>query len=356
MTDLYNILNIDKNADQDTIRKAYKKLAPQFHPDKNKEPDAEEKFKQINHAYTILSDPEKKEKYDRFGIENDNQAPQSGGFPGGFPFADLFSNFGFGGNPFGGSPFEVNIGGMHGRSNNVRVTKEDINVKVQLTYEEIYIGCKKTIKIDYKKKCNKCNGSGGVKNKCDTCNGHGRIRTMRQMGPIVLQQEGECNRCNGSGKIVVTKCDICNGNEFINSSKDMIIDIPAGIKANHIIIKENQGHEVDNVKSDLKVHIEELPHTLYKRDGNDLKCRMNISLIEALSGYNKELQLLDGTKTRLTSSEVTQPNTKLNINGGGFPDIENKGNRGKIICSLDIVFPDKLTGEWVEQLINSMNK
>jgi molecular chaperone DnaJ len=349
MTDLYNTLGIDRNADQDTIKKAYRKLAAQFHPDKNKAPDAENKFKEINNAYEVLSDPEKKEKYDQFGVDGLN-----GNMPnmGGFPFADIFGGA-FGGAFGGGFPFEFNF------NNNFRqhqVTKKDISIKIELTYEEIYLGCNKTIKYGYLKKCNECNGNGGETQKCSDCNGNGRIKIVKRMGMMAIQQETTCGKCNGSGKMVINKCVSCNGNKNIESVKEFNIDIPVGIKPEHNIIKQNGGHEIDNVVSDLRINIEEKPHKIYKRDDKNIKCKININLIEALTGYQKEFILLDGSKILYSTKEITKPNSKLRLKGKGFSDINNKNDRGDLLCYITIDFPENLDANWIEELVMKTNR
>jgi molecular chaperone DnaJ len=339
MSDLYNILGVDRNADQDTIRKAYKKLATQMHPDKNKEPDAESKFKEIQNAYSILSDNEKKQRYDQFGMDGVNgEMPNMGGFP----FPDIF-NGAFG----GGFPFEFNF------TNNFRqqTKRKDIHLKIQLTYEEIYTGCNKTLKFQYLKKCNNCNGNGGDTQKCTDCNGNGRVRITKRMGPMEIHQESECRRCNGIGETIIVKCSTCRGNKNVEGIKELNIDIPAGIKSEHTIVKQNGGHEIENVSSDIKINIEEMPHNFYKRDDRNIKCKIHISLIEALSGYEREFTLLDGSKIKYKTREITKPHSKLRLKGSGFSDVNNKNDRGDMLCYITIDFPDKLDANWIETLI-----
>jgi molecular chaperone DnaJ len=344
MTDLYNTLGVDKNADQDTIKKAYRKLAAQYHPDKNKSSDAENKFKEINNAYEILSNLEKRQQYDKFGMEGLN-----GNMPnmGGFPFADIF-----GGAFGGGFPFEFNF------SNNFRqqnMSKKDISIKIDLTYEEIYLGCNKTIKYGYLKKCNQCNGSGGETHKCGDCNGNGRIKIIKRMGPMAIQQETMCSKCNGSGQFIITKCISCNGNKNTEGIKELNIDIPPGIKPEHNIIKQNGGHEIENVVSDLKINIEEKPHVFYKREDKNIRCKIHINLIEALTGYQKEFTLLDGSKILYSTKEITKPNSKLRLKGKGFSDVNNKNDRGDLLCYITIDFPENLDANWIEELVMKTN-
>lgn len=344
MTDLYNILGVDKNSDPDTIKKAYRKLAAQFHPDKNKSPDAENKFKEINNAYEILSDPEKKQRYDQFGMDGVNgNMPQQGGFP----FPDIFgSAFG------GGFPFEFNFNNNFRQQN---ITKRDIQIQIELSYEEIYMGCNKTIKYGYLKKCNQCDGSGGDTQKCNDCNGNGRVRVMKRMGPMVIQNESMCGKCNGSGQMITNRCTTCKGNKNIEAIKELNIDIPPGIKPEHNIVKQNGGHEIENIISDLKLNITEKPHNFYKRDDKNIKCKININLIEALTGYQKEFTLLDGSKILYSTKEVTKPNSKLRLKGKGFSDVNNKNDRGDLLCYITIDFPEKLDANWIEDLVMKTN-
>lgn len=340
MSDLYQILGVNKNADDDTIKKSFKKLAIQFHPDKNKSTNAEEKFKEIQNAYSILSDPEKRQRYDQFGIDGVN-----GGIPqGDFPFPDIFSSM-FGNPFFNGNPFEQFQ----------RKQKKDIHLRVGLTYEEIYSGCKKNIKVNYLISCIKCDGNGGSKRKCEECKGSGRITTMRRMGPMVISNQTECGKCKGSGDIILIKCSDCNGKCNLDAIKEIIVEIPSGIKPDHVIMKDNGGHEIKDVHSDLKISIEELPHDIYKRDNNDIKCKIHISLLDALVGYEKEFKLLDGTTIRYETKEITKPRTKLYLRGQGFPEINSK-KKGDLICNILIDFPNKLDDKWIEELIISRNQ
>jgi molecular chaperone DnaJ len=348
MSDLYKILGIEKNSDDETIKKAFKKLAIQFHPDKNKAPDAEEKFKEIQNAYSILSDPEKRKVYDQFGLEGLNNG---GGFPqGDFPFPDIFSSM-FGGNPFGGNPFGGNpFGGAPQRKQ-----KKDINIKIPLSYEEIYSGCIKNIKINYLKSCVKCNGAGGSKRKCEDCKGSGHIQTIRRMGPMVISNQAECGKCRGTGDIILIKCMECNGKCHIELVKDVSVEFPAGIKLEHVVFKEHGGHEINDIESHLKIGIEELPHDFYKRDDKNIRCKIHISLLESLIGYEREFKLLDGSTIRYETKEITKPRTKLYLRNHGFADIHTK-IKGDLICSITIDFPNKLDDKWIEELIVNRNK
>jgi molecular chaperone DnaJ len=347
MSDLYQILGIEKNADDETIKKSFKKLAIQYHPDKNKAPNAEDKFKEVQNAYAILSDPEKRKIYDQYGIDAINNG---GGFAQGeFQFPDIFSSFfgnPFNGNPFNGNPFNGNA---------QRRQRKDIHIKISLTYEEIYFGCTKNIKVNYLKSCSKCNGGGGSKRKCEECKGSGRIQTIRKMGPMIISNQVECNKCKGTGDIVLIKCTECSGRCHIELIKDINIEFPAGIKLEHFILKENNGHELNDIDSILKISIEEIQHNKYKRDDKDIKCKINISLLEALIGYEREFKLLDGTTIKYETKEITKPRTKLYLRGNGFMDIHSN-KRGDLICTVIIDFPNKLDDRWIEELIVNRNQ
>jgi molecular chaperone DnaJ len=349
MSDLYQILGIERNSDDETIKKAYKKLAIQLHPDKNKASDAEDKFKQVQNAYSILSDPEKRQIYNRDGLEGLNNI---GSGPTNFPFPDIFQSFFGRDNFFGGNNFNP----FNDMRNNGRIQKKDIHIKIPLTYEEIYLGCSKTVKINYLKKCIKCDGGGGSKRKCEECKGSGTIRTMKRMGIAVIANVIPCNKCSGTGEIILIKCMTCNGKCNLEMTKDLIVEIPAGIKQEHIIMKENGGHEMKDTVSDLKLSIEELPHSFYKRETNDLKCKIHISLLEALIGYEREFTLLDGRKIKYETREITKPRTKLYLRGYGMPNINKTDTNGDLICNVSIDFPNKLEDKWIEELILNRNK
>jgi molecular chaperone DnaJ len=355
MSDLYEILGIDRNADDETIKKAFKKLAIQFHPDKNKASNAEEKFKEVQNAYSILSDPEKRQRYDQFGLEGINNS-----IPNDFPFNDIFSSVFNGGNPFGGNPFGGNpfggnpFGGMP-FENVQRKQKKDIHLKFGLTLEEIYTGCKKNIKINYLKSCIKCDGAGGSKRKCDECKGLGRITSIKKIGPMMISNQTECNKCKGIGEIILIKCSDCNGKCNLEVIKEIIVEFPSGIKPEHIIMKEKGGHEIKDVHSDLKISIEEIPHEIYKRDNNDIRCKIHISLLDALVGYEKIFKLLDGSTIKYETKEITKPKTKLYLRNNGIIDLNTK-KKGDLICNIIIDFPNKIEDIWIEELIVSRNK
>jgi DnaJ-class molecular chaperone len=177
------------------------------------------------------------------------------------------------------------------------------------------------------------------------------------MGPMRFQSETDCRKCQGEGEIIIQKCSICNGNKNTEHSKEINVTIPPGIKPEHTIIERNAGHDIENVVSDLKINIEERPHNFYKRQDLDIKCNITISLLEALTGFQKEFTLLDGSKITFQTNNITKPHTKLYLKGHGFVNVQNQSQRGNLICGIHIEFPNKLEHEWLEKLINnSQNK
>ncbi len=353
--DYYEVLGVAKNANADEIKKAYRKAAIQYHPDKNPgDKQAEEKFKEAAEAYDVLSNPEKRAKYDQFGH---NMGPQGfpgggGGFhAGGFSMEDIFSQFGdiFGGH-FGGG-FGSSGGGR-------RVNRgSDIRVKVKLTLAEIATGVTKKLKINKTVACGKCGGSGAKDANsyatCSTCNGSGYVVRVENSFFGRVQTQGVCPTCGGTGKVITSPCDECKGEGTLRGQEVVEIAIPAGVGEGMALTVTGKGNAARHggINGDLQVLIEEIPHPELIRDGNDLIHNLNITVTMALLGGTVEVPTVDG-RAKIKIAPGTHAGKVLRLGGKGIPDVNGYG-RGDELVVVDITIPSKLSAEekrLVEQL------
>jgi molecular chaperone DnaJ len=340
--DLYNVLGVDRNATQDEIKKSYRNLSKKYHPDVNKEPDAETKFKEVSAAYEVLSNEDKKSNYDRFGSTDGNgRNPFGGGF-GGFDGSDIFSQFG---DIFGsrGNPFQrrQNRGG-------------DLRIKVSLTIEEIIKGSERNIKYKRLDKCTPCDGKGGSDmTSCHNCNGSGRqvITQNTMFGQI--RQEVECVQCSGFGSIILNKCTVCNGQGTNIKDENVKVDIPAGVSNGMQLNLQGYGNSVKNgINGDLHVLIDEIRSPTFKREGRDIIIYKEISIIESILGINTKVKApLEELDIKVESG--TEHGSILRLRGKGIPDI-NQG-LGDLIINIKIRIP-KTINESDKALLDELSK
>ena len=342
--DYYEILGVAKNASDDEIKKAYRKLAMKFHPDRN--PDdkgAEEKFKEAKEAYEVLSDGDKRAAYDQFGHEGVNPQGGPGGFggfgsAGGFDFSDIFEGI------FGGGMG----GGGRGRSNVYRGA--DLRYNLEITLEEAARGTETKIRIPTLEECESCHGSGAKPGTqpttCPTCQGHGQVRM--QQGFFSIQQT--CPRCQGSGKIVAEPCGTCNGQGRIKKHKTLSVKIPPGVDEGDRIRLAGEGEAGVNggPPGDLYVQIHLKAHPLFKRDGDDLHCEMPVSFATAALGGEVEIPTLDG-HARLKVAAETQSGQVLRLKGKGIKGVRSSGP-GDLYCHVVVETPVKLSARQKELL------
>jgi molecular chaperone DnaJ len=331
MKDLYEILGVNKNASEDEIKKAYKKLAIQYHPDKNPgNKEAEEKMKEINSAYNTLSDPESRRKYDMGG-------DQMGGF--GFDPFDIASrmrDFGFG---FGGRQRHQQKG-------------RDIKINLNLSLEEIYRGTNKKLKFNHSVGCNTCSGTGGKESTCTACNGQGMATQVieTQMGRMVTQHI--CGKCNGSGKIIIEPCKTCNGVGATISTDTVDLKIPEGVDNGHTFLVKGGGDFIKNgITGDLYVVINELNNPTMQRQGNDLLKKINLSYVDFIIGNDYILDTFDG-KIKINVPELSNVGDNLRIKGKGF---KKNGIVGDLIVILELVLPKKISEKEKELLTEIKN-
>ncbi len=360
--DFYDVLGVGKSANADEIKKAYRKAAIKYHPDKNPDnKEAEDKFKEAAEAYDVLSDDQKRARYDQYGHAGMGGAAGGGaggygGFGGGgFSMDDIFSNFGdiFGGHFSGGGRGGYSRGGE-------RVNRgSDIRVKVKLTLQEIAEGVTKKLNITKMVTCDKCSGTGAKTSTsfatCHTCNGSGYVTRIENSFFGRIQTQGVCPTCNGTGKIITEKCDKCHGNGAIKGSEIVEIKIPAGVGEGMALNVSGKGNAAvhGGVNGDLQVMIEEEHNPELIRDGNDLIHNLNITVTMALLGGTVEIPTIDG-RAKIKFSAGTHAGKVLRLNGKGLPDVNGYG-RGDILVVVDITIPSNLNSE-EKKLVEKLDK
>ena len=355
--DYYEVLGVGRNASADEIKKAYRKAAIKYHPDKNPgDKEAEEKFKEAAEAYDVLSNPEKKARYDQFGHAGmGGPGGGAGGFGGGFggfSMEDIFSQFGdiFGGH-FGGG---FRSSGGRGRTVN-RGT--DLRIKVRLTLKEINEGVTKKIKLTKNIACDKCGGTGAKNSNayatCSTCNGTGYVVSVQNSIFGRMQTQSVCPTCGGEGKVITERCDKCGGEGTVRDQEVVEIQIPAGVAEGMVVTVTGKGHAARHggVNGDLQVFIEEEENPELMRDGNDLIHNLTIPVTTAMLGGSVEVPTVDG-RAKIKVAPGTQAGKVLRLSGKGLPDVNGYG-RGDLKVIIDIAIPSRLSSEerkLVEQL------
>ncbi len=367
--DYYEVLDVAKTATADEIKKAYRKKAIQFHPDKwsnaseAERKDAEEKFKEAAEAYEVLSDPQKRQRYDQFGHAG---MGGMGGFSGGgMSMEDIFSQFGdvFAGTGF--SQFFSGFGGGHG-GNVKRVRRgSDLRVKVRLTLEEIATGVDKKIKVKKLVPCHRCNGTGsadGHTEECATCHGSGRVIKQQRSFLGMMQVQEVCPTCQGEGRIIKNKCTECHGEGVVRDEEVISIHIPAGVMDGMQLTMHGKGNAAprDGVNGDLLVLIEEAPHAELIRDESDLIYNLLLSVPTAVLGGQVEVPTLTG-KVKVKIEAGTQPGKVLRLRGKGLPEIDQYGRTygtGDLLVNVGVYIPEHLNKEekqMMEKLAESEN-
>ena len=360
--DYYEVLGVDRNASASDIKKAYRKLAIQYHPDKNPDnKEAEEKFKEAAEAYSVLSDPDKKARYDQFGFEGVSGAGGGGGFNGaGMDINDIFSMFGdiFGGRGgFGGG-----FGGFGGsNAGPAKHRGSDQRVKVKLTLQEIANGVTKKFKLKKYVPCTHCNGSGaenGAVETCPDCKGTGRVVRTQQSFFGMMRSEVACPRCNGQGKIIKNKCQHCNGDGIMMGEEIVEVNIPAGVYEGMQLSMRGKGNagKYNGIPGDLLILVEEEKHPTLVRDENDLIYSLLLDIPTAALGGFAEIPTIDG-KAKVTIDPGTQPGKVLRLRGKGLPSINGYG-KGDIVVNISVYIPETLSKEEkkaVEGFRNSEN-
>jgi len=335
-SDYYEVLGVGRNASEDEIKSAFRKLARQYHPDVNKEPDAEEKFKEINEAYGVLSDADKRARYDRFGKEGL-------GSMGGFHdytvdfndiFEDLLSGFGF---------------STGRRSRRAPRRGRDLQIQVQLAFEEAIFGIEKEIQFEREETCSTCNGSGAepgtTPTRCQTCGGQGEVRQVRQTFLGQMVQTGICPTCNGRGEIISSPCHTCRGGGLEHKVVHKKVQIPAGVDNGTQIRLAGEGGPgtLGGPNGSLFILLDVQPHKFFKRRENDILLNVDINVAQAALGADVEVPTLDGDE-KLKIPSGTQPGKVFHMKGKGVPYLR-RGGRGDQLVIVNVAVPTKLTKE-----------
>ena len=349
--DYYEVLGVSKGASEDEIKKAYKKLARKYHPDMNPgDKEAEEKFKEVNEANEVLSDPEKKARYDQFGFAGVDPsygagAGGAGGYGGGFDFGDLGDIFGsFFGGGFGGGQTRRN-GPQRG---------ESIRASVAVTFTEAAFGCEKEVSIERSEQCASCKGSGCAPGTtpeiCPDCHGSGMVQVQQRTPMGVFASSRPCQRCRGTGKIIHQPCADCGGSGAVRKRKTIKVTIPAGIDHGQTISLRGQGNAGKNggPAGDLLITVMVRPHELFRREGNDVFCEAPITFRQAVLGATLEIPTIDGP-VKYDIPEGTQTGTVFRLRGKGIPALNGRG-RGDQYVTVTIETPRNLNREQKEAL------
>lgn len=353
--DYYEVLGVERNASEDEIKKAYRKIAIKYHPDRNPgDKEAEEKFKEAAEAYDVLHDPQKRQRYDQFGFNG----PMGG--EGGFGdfgatsmnMDDIFSMFGdiFGGHGFGG------FGGGQRRQQQHRGS--DLRLKVRLTLEEINQGVTKKFKVRKDIACSHCNGTGAEngseREQCQTCHGTGVISHTTQSIFGMMQTQGVCPTCGGEGTVIKNKCHECHGEGIVKGEEVVEIKIPAGVAEGMVVNVPGKGNagRRNGVNGDIQVFIEEEPHDTFIRDGNDLIYNLLLDFPTAALGGDVEIPTIEGSKLRVKIDGGTQPGKTLRLRGKGLPVVQGYGNgKGDMVVNISVYVPKTLSREEKEAIL-----
>ena len=356
--DYYEVLDVAKNATDEEIKKAYRKKAIQYHPDKNPgDKEAEEKFKEAAEAYEVLSNPDKRSRYDQFGHAGMGGAGQ-GGFGGGMSMDDIFSQFGDIFGSFGGFS---GFGGFGGGGRSARRVNRGTNlrVKVKLNLAEIATGVEKKIKVKKYVACQHCNGTGAKDGKsystCSTCKGSGQVTRVQNTILGAMQTTSTCPTCEGEGKIINEKCTFCNGEGVLMSEEVITINIPAGVGEGMQLSLSGKGNAArrGGVNGDLIVLIEEEEHPELVRDGNDLLYNVFIGYPEAVLGETVEIPTIEG-KVKVKIEAGTQPGKILRLRGKGLPDVNGYG-KGDLLAKVNVWIPKNLSKD-EKKLVEKMKE
>ena len=353
--DYYEVLGVSKGASDDEIKRAYRKLAKKYHPDMNPgDKEAEAKFKEVNEAYSILSDSEKRARYDQFGhagVDPNYGAGGPGGGFGGFDMGDIdlgdiFGSFfggGFGG--FGGSASSRRNGPQKG---------ESLRASLTISFEEAAFGCEKEINLNRTEECEACHGSGAepgtTAETCPDCRGTGVVRVQQRTGGFAFSSTAPCSRCRGTGKIIHTPCKACGGSGSVKKSKRVTVSIPAGIDDGQAISLRGQGNAGKNggPAGDLIVAVHVKPHPQFHRDGTTVLYEQPVTFYQAVMGAELEIPTIDG-KVKYNLPAGTQTGTTFRLRGKGIPELRGRG-RGDQYVTVRVQVPTSLNGEQKEAL------
>ena len=371
--DYYEVLGVNKNATDEELKKAYRKLAKKYHPDANPDnkEEAEAKFKEVNEAYENLSDPQKRRMYDQFG----HDGPQ--GFGGGQgPFGQggyySYSSSGFNGfDDFGdlGDIFSSFFGGGFGGKSSSRKQNgprkgADLNLRMEITFEQSFLGVEKEITVTRNETCDNCHGTGAKPGtsvtKCTMCNGTGQVTQVQNTILGQMQTRRTCTACHGTGEIIKEPCEVCHGRGTTRKQPRIKVKIPAGIDDNQTVVLRGEGEpgEKGGPKGDLYITVKIKKHSIFTRNGNNVMCEVPITITQATLGADIEIPMVDGTRVAYKIPDGTQTGTKFVIKNKGFKSV-NSSSVGDFIFTVKVQTPKKLTKEQRDllvQLAKTMNE
>ena len=368
--DYYEVLGVNKNATDDELKKAYRQMAKKYHPDANPDnkEEAEKKFKEVNEAYEVLSDKQKRQMYDQFGFNG----PQYGGGQGGgyYSYGSDFSGFG-GFSDFGdfgdlGDIFSSFFGGgsTRSRSSNGPRKGADLRVNLNITFEEAYLGVEKEITLNRNETCTACNGTGTQKGTsaetCGMCGGKGKIKQVVTTPFGQMSTQKVCTTCGGTGKVIKNPCTTCHGKGINRKSVKIKVKIPAGIDEGQTVVLKNEGEPGANggPKGNLYIVVHLKKHSIYTRQGEHVLCEIPITMTGATLGTELEIPMVDGTKEKYRIPEGTQTGTRFTIKNKGFKNV-NANWRGDFVFTVVVQTPKKLTSEQrrlMTELAKTMNE
>ncbi len=336
--DYYEILGVDRSADSKEIRQAYRKLARQLHPDVNKAADAEDKFKEVNEAYEVLNDADRRSAYDRFGHAAFQAGGQSAGDPFGFggqsPFGDIFDSF---------------FGGFNRQSRQRSVPRgNDVRATLDLTFEEAIFGAEKEVSFNRFEPCGTCNGTrmkdGATPTRCTQCNGTGEVRRVQQtiLGQVVTAMP--CDRCGGEGVLITDPCDACRGRGRLPQSATIEVSVPAGVDDQSVLRLNGQGEQIrDGIPGNLLLSLKIKPHASLTRSGRNIHYDLPVNVAQAVLGTEIEVPTVDGP-VEMTIPAGTQPTQQFRLRGRGVPDMGGRG-RGDQLVTVHVIIPHDLGGK-----------
>ena len=368
--DYYEVLGVNKNATDDELKKAYRKLAKQYHPDANpnNKAEAEAKFKEVNEAYETLSNPQKRQMYDQFGPDGPQGFGGGAGSYGNGTYTyttgfDGFGDFGDLGDIFS-SFFGGGFGGSRSNRQNGPRKGSDLQYDLEISFEESFLGTERYVTINRKETCKTCNGSGSKPGThpetCSVCHGTGQIKQVQTTILGQMQTMRTCTNCHGTGKVIKEPCENCKGKGTVRNQVRLSVKIPAGVDDNQTIVLRGEGEPGENggPQGDLYILVHVKRHRLYSRKGNNVLCDIPITFTQATLGAELKIPMVDGTEETYTIPDGTQPGTKFLIRGKGFKNLNNN-TQGDLVFTVQVQVPKRLTSEQKElltQLAKTMNE
>ena len=355
--DYYEVLGVSKDASADEIKKSYRKIAIKYHPDRNPgDKEAEEKFKEAAEAYSVLSDPQKRQQYDQFGFDGPNMGGGFGGFGGadGFTMDDIFSMFG---DIFGGRGGFGGFSGFGGGGQRAQYRGADLRLKVRLSLEEIATGVTKKFKVRKDIACPHCHGSGAENGSgsetCPTCHGQGVVvKTVRTMLGM-MQTQSECPTCHGEGTIIKNKCKDCGGTGVVKGEEVVEIKVPAGVAEGMVVNVPGKGNAGphNGVNGNIQVYIEEEENDTFVRDGQDVIYNLLLDFPTAALGGEVDIPTIEGSKVKIKIESGTQPGKTLRLRGKGLPAVQSYGSgMGDLVVNISVYVPKELSRSEKETL------